>query len=188
MVIGCWNATPEGSARLRLEAMLGHAHRRRHLLLEVARVATVVEGADRGRVVEPAARGVAEVVADEAGGRVAHAEPVWRVQLRIPRVLTQPDVVPARAERRSVELDACVDAIVGSAVGRGAREVGVHRVQGQSGLCGLRRSEARAGKTPVIEVDADRSARGYSEVGLEVVDPTRIVFYPDGMWLCHAAL
>src|SRR5258708_40089049 len=103
MVIGCWNATPEGSARLRLEAILGNAHRRHHLLLEVARVATVVEGADRGRVVEPAARGVAEVVADEAGGRVAHAEPVWRVEARGPSGLTPPAVVPRAAARAGGE-------------------------------------------------------------------------------------
>src|SRR6266567_3917914 len=69
--------------------MSGDAHRRHHLLLEVARVAAVVEGADRRRVVDRSAGRVAEVVTDEAGGCIAHAEPECRVQLRVPRVLAQ---------------------------------------------------------------------------------------------------
>src|SRR5258706_15093098 len=95
--------------------MLGDGQGRDDLLLEVIRVAAIVEGADRGRVVEPASRRIAEVVADEACGRVAEAEPVRRIQLRVPCVLAQADVVPEWAECRVVELNARVDAIVGRA-------------------------------------------------------------------------
>src|SRR6266849_10140236 len=168
--------------------MSGDGQGRHHLLLVVVRVAAVVEGADRGRVVEPASGRVAEVVADEACGRVARAEPVCRVQLRVPAVLAQADVAPEGAESRCVELDAGVYAIVGGAIRRGAWEVRVHGVQRQAGVYGLLRTGTRAGKSPVIEVDAYSPARGHREVGLELVDRARVVVHLDRRCPGHSAV
>src|SRR3989442_6853801 len=138
--------------------MAGDGQGRHHMLLLLFRFAAVVEGADRGRVVEPASGRVAEVVADEACGRVARAEPVCRVQLRIPGVLAQADVAPEGAESGRVELNAGVDAIVGGAVRRGAWEVRVHGVPRQARVAGPPRSSPPAGDTPGIRGDAVRSA------------------------------
>src|SRR3989442_9552033 len=138
--------------------MSGDGQGRHHLLLAVVRVAPVAEGAARGGVFEPASGRVAEVVADEACGRVARAEPVCRVQLRVPAVLAQADVAPEGAESRRVELDAGVDAIVGGAVRRGAWEVRVHGVPRQARVAGPPRSSPPAGDTPGIRGDAVRSA------------------------------
>src|SRR5713101_8394695 len=100
-------------------AQLWDGQGRDDLLLEMAGVAAVVE---------PASRRIAEVVADEACGWVAEAEPVRRIQLRVPCVLAQADVVPEWAESRVVELNAGVDAVVGGGVWRCAREVRVYEI------------------------------------------------------------
>src|ERR1700675_2007104 len=64
-----------------------------HLLVVVVRVRAVVERADGCRVVERSAGRVAEIVPYETGRRIADAEPERRVQLRVPRVPAQADVV-----------------------------------------------------------------------------------------------
>src|SRR6202795_3900602 len=105
----------------RARAMLWNSESWDHLLpgvrgiLLIGRQARVVEGADRGRVVSRAARDIAVVVADEPFSR-ARAAGLGLIELWVPRVLADPDVVPERAERRAVELDARVDAVVGEAV------------------------------------------------------------------------
>jgi hypothetical protein len=92
-----------------------------HLLLVEERVlAGVVEGRHRGRVGEPAARGDAEVVADE-GARAADAAGAQRRELRVPGMRRQADVVPDERQGGFVELRRGVDAVVRSSVGRARR-------------------------------------------------------------------
>src|SRR5438445_12157378 len=80
-----------GAAALPRRAALWNGNSRDDLLLEVARVAAVVIGADRRHVVGCSAGRVAEVVPDERRVALAHAEPQGRVQLRVPRVGAQAD-------------------------------------------------------------------------------------------------
>src|SRR6266540_765579 len=108
------------------------------LLLVVARVGAVVVGADRGREARRPGKRVPEVVADEGGAWRAHAEAERRVQLRVPRVKAEPDVVAFRHEVRPVELDARVDAVV-----RGPE--GARRVESKAGSGGLGRAGGRTG-------------------------------------------
>src|SRR5207253_5580289 len=101
-----------------------------HLLLVVMRVAAVVVGAHEGGVVDRAGKIVAEVVADERVGRIARTAAVRTVELGIPIVFRQSNVVPDWLEGRRVELDARVDAVIGRAIGRErARVVGVLPVE-----------------------------------------------------------
>src|SRR2546428_13606691 len=65
-----------------------------HLLLVVSRVAAVVIGADEGGVVGRAGKLVAEVVADERVRRIARTAAIGTVELGIPVVLRQSNVVP----------------------------------------------------------------------------------------------
>src|SRR5205814_206179 len=93
---------------------------RNDLLLIVLWVRAVVVGADRRRQVDIAGEVVAEVVADE---RVLAAEqrtaiPPRRVQLRIPGVLADSDVVAARRQGCGIKLHAGVHAVVASAIWR----------------------------------------------------------------------
>src|SRR5258707_6835607 len=92
------------------------------------------------------------------------------VELRVGRVLAEPDVVPDGGQLRGVELDARVHAVVGGAVGRqAAGVVGVDLVQGEPCSLGLRGAGRGAGQAPVVEIDADRAAGRDGEVGLELV-------------------
>src|SRR5256885_15157315 len=126
------------------------------LLLKVARVVAVLVGTYRRRVVDRAAGGVAEVVADEGGIGRADAEPQRRVQLWVPGIKAQPDVASLRRKLRREELDARVDAVVRGAIGRQhPREVHVCLVERQPSRGGLRRSRSRAREAPVVKVDAD---------------------------------
>src|SRR5207302_3435025 len=90
---------------------------RDHLLLVVLWIGSVVERADEGRKVGRARDLVAEVIADERIRGRAEALAIRRVELRIPAVLGDLDVVPDRRKRGAVELDARADAIVGRAEG-----------------------------------------------------------------------
>src|SRR5437879_11606264 len=87
-----------------------------HLLLVVMRIATVVVGAYEGRVIDRAGKIVAEVVADERVGRIARTAAIRTVELGVPIVLRQSNVVPDWPERRRVELDTRVDAVIGRAI------------------------------------------------------------------------
>ena len=94
-----------------------------------------------------------------------------RVELRVPGVGRQPDVVPERRERRRVELDARVDAVV-------RRAVRLVRVEGESR--GVRvTTGGRARETTVVECNADRPVVGDGEVGLELVHGGRVVVHLD---------
>src|SRR6266851_987156 len=161
---------PEGIAPLRPKKILGNADRRDDLLLEMPRVGAVVVGADRGRVVVPGAGDVAVIVADEP---FRSADPAWlhRVELRVPGMAADPDVVALRDEVGLVELDAGVDTVVGRAVGRqGPGEPDVGRVQREAGARGLSRVRCRAEEAAVVEGDHDRAVSGGGEVRLERVD------------------
>src|SRR5215472_4563727 len=103
---------PSGQQRL----LLGNRHARDHLLLIVLLIGTVVKSAHRGCVLLDRGRCVAKVVADK-GSAAANTTRVRRVQLRIPRVLRQPDVVPDRLQGAGVKLDRRIYAVISPAVG-----------------------------------------------------------------------
>src|SRR5712692_3608017 len=160
----------EGPVLPGLRRFSGNRDRRDHLLLIVGRVCAIVEGAHRRRVVDPAVDRVAKVVADEGGVCRTHAKAPRRVQLRVPGVLAQTDIVAHGGQRGAVELDAGVDAIVASAEGwQAASEIRVDLVECEAGAGGLGRARRRASKSPVVEIHADRAVGRCRQVGLELV-------------------
>src|SRR5438128_10568130 len=103
---------------------------RDHLLLVVLRVAAVVVSAHEGGVVRCAGEIVAEVIADERVHRIARTAAIRTVELGIPAMLGQSNVVPDRLEGRRIELDARGDAVIARAIGRERpRVVGVLPVE-----------------------------------------------------------
>src|SRR4029077_20238784 len=127
------------------------------LLLEMAWVGAIVVRADRRRVVGLARGDVAEVVADEALEPV-HSRRLHRVELRVPRVEAEPDVVAERVQLWVVFLKACVDAVV-------ARAGRVVRVEAEPGGGGL--GTGRAGQPAVVEGDEHGAVRGRRQGLLE---------------------
>src|SRR5207244_6273202 len=114
-----------------------------YLLLKVVRiVAMVVVRADRGSQARGAGEVVAEVIADERilAGEQPAAIPPGRVELWVPGVLAQADVMAERSQGGRIELDARVDAVVAGAVGR--ERAGVMGVDGVAG--DARRDRLRA--------------------------------------------
>jgi hypothetical protein len=67
-----------------------------HLLLVVLWVVAAVVRADERPVVEGTVEDIAEIVTDEGVGRNGRRSAVGSVELRIPRVAAQPDVVSDR--------------------------------------------------------------------------------------------
>src|SRR5215475_2062828 len=77
---------------------------------------------------------VAEIVTDEGIRRDRRRSAIGGVELRVPGVAAQPDVVPDRGEIGLVELDAGVDAVIARPVRRQASSViRVAAVQSQPG-------------------------------------------------------
>src|SRR2546428_2005656 len=93
----------------------GDSEDRDDLLLIVLRIRAVVVGRDGRCVGHAVAGGDTEVVADE---RIAarRAGRVRRVELRVPAVLREADVVALWRQGGCVELDARVDAVVRRAI------------------------------------------------------------------------
>src|SRR5438445_3143865 len=144
---------------------------RDHLLLVVLRVAAVVVSAHEGGVVDHAGKIVAEVIADERVHRIARTAAIRTVELGIPAILGQSNVVPDWLEVRRIELDARVDAVIGRAIGwERARVVGVLLVELQPRGRRLSRTRRRTGEPPVIESDAYGSVGCHCQVRLELVD------------------
>src|SRR5438128_10582755 len=84
----------------------------------MAGVGAVVVGADEARIVERAGELVREVVAQERVGRIARTLPIGAVQLRVPTVLRDPDVVTLWLQVGAIDLDVRGERAVGVAVGR----------------------------------------------------------------------
>src|SRR5437870_6875061 len=163
---GCQTVAFPGAWRL----VFRRGYRCDHLLLVVLRVAAVVVGAHEGRVVDRAGKIVAEVVADERVGRIARTAAIRTVELGIPIVFRQSNVMPDWLERRRVELDARVDAVIGRAIGREcARVVGVLAVQAKP-RGGRGRTRGRTREPPVIEGNAYGTVGRHCQVRLELVD------------------
>src|SRR5260370_9519244 len=83
-----------------------------HLLLVVLWIVAVVVRADECRVVHGTVEDIAEIITDESVARNGRRSAVRSVELRIPRVAAQPDVVSDRIEICGVELDAGGDAVI----------------------------------------------------------------------------
>ena len=85
-----------------------------------------------------------------------------RVQLRVPVVLRDPDVVTDGHKARSVELHTRVDAIVRGPVRRQRAGVGwALAVEPEPRRRRVRAAGGRARQPPVVEVDADSSVGGH---------------------------
>src|ERR1700693_4704273 len=115
------------------------------------RIVAGVVRADEGGVVARAVEDVAEIVTDEGVGPNGSGRAIGSIELRIPRVPAQPDVVADRIEVGIVELDAGVDAVVARSIWRQAsRVIGVAAVERQPGRQCLLSPRRRARKTTVV--------------------------------------
>src|SRR5215468_12442379 len=83
-----------------------------HLLLVVLRIVAAVVRADECPVVDRSVEDIAEIVTDEGVGGQGRGMTVGCVELGVPGVAAEPDVVPDRREIGLVELDAGVDAVI----------------------------------------------------------------------------
>src|SRR5882762_5924239 len=98
------------------------------------------------------------------------------MELRVPGVLREADVVPLRRERGRVELDARVDAVVRRAIGRErSAVVGVRGVERDTSRGRVRGTGRGTGEATVVERDADGAVRRDVEVRLELVDRSGVV-------------
>src|SRR6266478_2271456 len=86
-----------------------------HLLLVVLRVRAVVVGADKRRVISRSGRGVTEVVTYKSVVIVRRVARVRPIQLRVPGVAGQSDIVTDQAQVCPGELDGGVHAVIGRA-------------------------------------------------------------------------
>src|ERR1700739_1430080 len=93
---------------VRSALLLRDRHARYHLLLIMVGVGTVVKAAHRGRLLGRVAGSISKVVANESSG-ITDADPVRRIQLRVPAVRRQADVVAEGLELGRVELDGGVE-------------------------------------------------------------------------------
>src|SRR5215472_7477478 len=152
-----------------------------HLLLVVLRVVAAVVRADECPVVDGTVEDVAEIVTDEGIRRDGRRCAIGGVELGVPGVAAQPDVVSDRGEIGPVELDAGVDAVIARPVGRQASGViRVAAVESQPGRYRLLRAPGRAREPAVVEIDAHRAVRSHRQVGLELVDVgASVVVYLD---------
>src|SRR2546428_2129863 len=139
------------------------------LLLAMRVVGAVVVRRDRRRVALPTSGGDPEIVADE-GVEACRARRVRRVELRVPGVLREPDVVSPWRQGGCVELDTRVHAVVRRAVrGQRAAVVGIRGVECDTRRRRLRRPSGGTGEPPGVERDADRAVRGDVAVRLGLV-------------------
>src|SRR5438445_11183734 len=149
------------------------------LLLVMRVVGAVVVRRDRRRVALCGGGGDPEIVADE-GVEACRAGRVRRVELRVPGVLREPDVVSPWCQGGRVELDARVHAVVRGTVRRQRPAiVGIRGVECDTRRRRLRRPSGGTGEPPVVEPDADRAVRGDVEVRLELVDESGVVVHLD---------
>src|SRR5256714_10638156 len=153
------------------------------LLIVVLIAAMVVVRADRGSQARGAGEVVAEVIADErilAGEQPAAVSP-GRVELWVPGVLAQADVMAERSQGGRIELAARVDAVVAGAIGR--HRAGVVRVDGVAVDARRDRLRARlrwAGQPAVVAIDANCAVGRSRKVWLEFIDiRIRVVVDPD---------
>src|SRR2546423_9910866 len=154
-------------------------------------VAGVVKGADRGGRARRAVEIVPEIVADE--GVLARKEPTavspGRIQLRIPGMGAQAEVVAQRRQRGAVELDAGVDAVIARPVWRQrASEVRIDGIEPDPGARRLGRAGGGTGEPSIVEIDAQGAVGRGRQVRLELVSRAGVVVDPDRLAPRNAAV
>src|SRR5947208_11699805 len=96
---------------------------------------------------------------------------MWRIQLRIPGVLGEPDVVPQWREGVAVELHAGVDAVVGGPIRRqAARIIRVNLVKGEVSSRSLGGSSRGTTQASIVESHTHCPVGCDRQVGLELID------------------
>src|SRR5712692_5558463 len=130
-------------------------------------IGAVVVRAHKARNVCRAAGRIAEVVADECGSSRSTAR-VRRVQLRVPGVLGEPDIVPEWREGGTVELHTGVDAVVGG-------NIRVGLVKGEASANSLGSSGRGTIQAAIVEGHTYCPTGGDRQVRLELIDMRRVI-------------
>ncbi len=173
---------------LLLEKRLRNRDGSNDLLLLVVGIGAIVVCAHKARDVHRPTGYIAEVVADE-GRDASGARRVWRVQLRVPGVLGEPDVVPERRKGDIVELHTGVDAVVGGTVWRqGAHIIRVDLVKGEASSGSLGSSRSRTTQAAVIESHTHSPLGRDGQIGLELIDFRLVIVDLDGSCPTLAAI
>src|SRR5881227_1093555 len=97
---------------------------------------------------------------------------MWRIQLRIPGVLGEPDVVPQWREGVAVELHAGVDAVVGGPI---RRQLAINLVKGKASARSLGGSSLGTTQASIVEGHTHCPIGGDRQVGLELIDRRRVI-------------
>ncbi len=173
---------------LLLPQRLRNSHRSNHLLLAVGGIGAIVVCAHKARDVRRPTGYIAEVVADE-GRDAGGARRVRCVQLWVPGVLGEPDVVPERRKGDIVELHTGVDAVVAGTIWRqGAHIIRVDLVKGEASSGSLGSSRSRTSEAAVVESHTHLSGGRDGQIGLELIDFRLVIVDLDGSCPTLAAI
>src|SRR5438132_7771194 len=151
-------------------------HAGHDLLLIVVCVRTIVKRAHRSGVLCGRRRGIPKVISDESLA-VTDAMRMRCIQLWVPGMRRQADVVTNGSKCCGVKLDCRVDAVVGAPVGSAGRNASAG-IESNSSSDGFRGSRCGTGQATIIESNADRVADaviGNVQIRLEFVHWTGIV-------------